>query len=206
MKNLVITIEREFGSGGKYIGERLSEDLNLKFYDEQLLERVSKESNIDISLLEEADEKQKGSFWYTLAMASLATDGLNSLSSLPNNERCFIEQSRVIEKIAETESCVIIGRCSNIILKDRPNVIRVFIYASNMNFKINRKMKYAGLGDKYAAKLIQKTDKERAAYFNYFTNEKWGRRENYDLMIDTSKIGVDNAVELIKSYIKIKNG
>lgn len=205
MDNLIITIGREFGSGGKYIGERLAQDLGIKFYDKSLLERVAKEKNIDINLLEEVDEKQKQSFWYTLAMSSFSSvDSVNSLTPIPTNETYFIEETKVIEEIAQTESCVLIGRCSNMVLRNHPNAVHIFVYASEEQFKINRKMKYEGLTEKEAEKKIRKIDKQRATYYNYFTNEIWGDKAGYDLCIDTSKIGVDKTIELIKEYIKLK--
>lgn len=200
---MIITIGREFGSGGKYIGERLAQELNMKLYDEELISRVSKERNIDINLLNENDEKHKQSFWYTLAMASMATyDSVNSLTELPSDDKYFIEQSRVIEEIADEGNSIIIGRCSNIVLKDRKNVVNIFIYSSDEKFKINRKMEFAGLDEKKALKLMHKKDKERAAYYNYYTNKKWGARDSYDLLIDSSKLGIEKTVELIKDYVK----
>lgn len=202
MNNLVITIGREFGSGGKYIGEKLAERLGIKFYDKELLKRVSEENHIDMQLLERADEKQKQSFWYTLAMASFSyTDSVNTLTELPSNEIYFADQAKVMEEIANTESCVIIGRCSNFILRNNPNAIHIFVYASDFNFKVNRKMKYGDLTQKEATHLIHKTDKERAAYYSYYTDEDWGDKKGYDLCIDTSKIGVDKTVDLIIDYI-----
>lgn len=202
MNNLVITIGREFGSGGKYIGERLAEELNLKFYDKSLLERVSKESQIDLSLLEETDEKEKNRFWYSLAMASFSNgNSANSFVGLPNNQKYFIEETKVIEEIAETENCIIVGRCSNHILKNHPNAIHIFLYAQDMAFKVERKLKYGNLTQKEAVKLIQKTDKERAAYYEYFTDGKWGNKSEYDICIDTSKLGVDQTIELLKLYV-----
>lgn len=205
MNNLVITIGREFGSGGKYIGEKLAEELGFKFYDKSLLERVSKESQIDLSLLEASDEKEKNRFWYSLAVSSLSSsDSVNSLMDLPNTERYFIEETKVIEEIAENENCVIIGRCSNRILKNHANAIHIFVYATDLEFKVNRKMKYGNLTEKEAMKLIHKMDKQRATYYEYYTDGKWGNKEDFDLCIDTSIIGVDATVELIKKYIELK--
>lgn len=202
---MVITIGREYGSGGKYIGERLAEELNLKFYDKEILERLSKEENIDIHLLENADETNKNSFWYTLAMASMSTsDSVNSLTDLPMSDKYFVATSRLIEKIAKEDNCVIIGRCSNIILKENPNVINIFTYSSDEQFKIKRKVEFAGMDDKKAIKMMQKKDKERAAYYHYYTNEKWGARTGYDLLIDTAKLGVDGSINLIKQYVSEK--
>lgn len=200
---MIITIGREFGSGGKYIGERLAEELGMKFYDAQLIERVSKERNIDINLLNENDEKHKKSFWYTLAMASMSvSDSVNSLTELPSDDKYFIEQAKIIEEIASEGNSVIIGRCSNVILKDRKDVVNIFVYSSDEKFKITRKVEFAGLDEKKALKLMRKKDKERAAYYNYYTNKVWGSRESYDLMIDSSKLGIENTIKFIKDYIK----
>lgn len=202
---MIITIGREFGSGGKYIGERLAEELNMKLYDEELIERVSKERNIDINLLNDNDEKHKKSFWYTLAMASMSmSDSMNSLTELPSDDKYFIEQAKVIEEIADEGNAIIIGRCSNVILKDRKNVVNIFVYSADEKFKISRKMEFAGLDEKKAIKLIHKKDKERAAYYNYYTNQTWGGRESYDLLVDSSKLGIENTVKLIKEYVKYR--
>lgn len=202
---MIITIGREFGSGGKYIGERLAEELNMKLYDEELIQRVSKERNIDINLLNENDEKHKKSFWYTLAMASMSMyDSVNSLTELPDDDKYFIEQSKIIEEIADEGNSIIIGRCSNVILKDRKDVLNIFVYSSDEKFKINRKMEFAGLDEKKAIKMMHKKDKERATYYNYYTNQKWGARESYDLLIDSSKLGIENTVKLIKDYVKYR--
>lgn len=202
---MVITIGREYGSGGKYIGEQLAKELNFKFYDKEILERLSKQENIDIELLKKADESNKNTFWYTLAMASMSFSGsVNSLTELPMSDKYFIETSKLIEEIAKEDNCVIIGRCSNIILKDNPNVMNVFVYASNEKFKIDRKVEFAGMDEKKAIKMMQKQDKERATYYHYYTNEKWGARSGYDLLVDTSKIGVEGTIQLLKQYVEQK--
>lgn len=204
---MVITICREYGSGGKYIGERLAQELNMKLYDKEILSRVSEESGIDLNILEQVDEKQEQSFWYTFATSLYETaDSIDPMNQkLPSNEKLFIEQARVIENLADKEDCIIIGRCSNIILKNKPNVFNIFIYSSNLEFKIQRKIKYSNIKDRNEVEdLIIKTDLEREKYYNYFTGKKWGDREDYDIMIDTSKIGIDNTVELIKTYLNLK--
>ncbi len=200
---MIITIGREFGSGGKYIGERLAEELNMKLYDAELIKRVSQEKNINIDLLNETDEKHKKSFWYTLAMASMSvSDSVNSLTELPADDKYFIEQAKVIEEIADEGNAIIIGRCSNVILKNRKNVVNIFVYSSDEAFKIKRKMEFAGLDEKKALKLMHKKDKERAAYYNYYTNQVWGDKQSYDLLVDSSKLGIENTVKLIKDYVK----
>ena len=202
---MVITIGREFGSGGKYIGEKLAQDLNLKLYDKEILTKVSEDSGMDMKLLEEVDDKQEQSFWYTFAMSMYSSeDSITSLTEIPTNDRLFIEQAKVIEELARTEDCIIIGRCSNIILGNKEDVINVFVYSSDFDFKVNRKMQYGNMSDRSEAiRLIQHTDNERATYYNYFTKQKWGDRMCYDLMIDTAKVGVNGAVEIIKKYVEI---
>lgn len=206
--SFVITIGRENGSGGKYIGEELAKKLNIKLYDKELLKKVADSNNIDINLLEETDEKQKKSFWYTMAMASMAiTDSVNSLTELPTNEQFFLKTAKVIEELYDKESCIIIGRCANSILRNRRSILNVFIYSSDEDFKIKRKLKYANFmnkSDKEVAKIIRKNDKERASYYNYYTNGRWGDKKEYDLCIDTSRVGVDNAVDLIIECAKLK--
>ena len=193
---MIITIGREFGSGGKYIGERLAEDLNFKLYDKELLNKVAEESGMDLNVLEEMDEKQEQSFWYTFAMSLYSQDNLETQTEIPSNEKLFIEQAKIIEDLAQKEDCIIIGRCSNVILRNKPNVLNVFVYSSELDFKVKRKMKYGDFDSELEViKTIERIDKERETYYNYFTKGNWGDRKHYDLMIDTSKIGVDNTVE-----------
>lgn len=204
---MVITIGREFGSGGKYIGEKLAEELGVKLYDKEILSKASEEMGIDFEVLNSIDEKQEESFWYTYAMGLYSSQESldNPMDEVPSNEKLFIEQSKIIEELAKKEDCIIIGRCSNIILKNKPNVLNVFVYASDMNFKINRKMQYGNFKDIYEVEnMIETTDAERAKYYNYYTGKTWGNKDDFDLLIDTSKIGVDNTVKLIKDYINLK--
>ena len=203
---MVITIGREFGSGGKYIGEKLAEELGIKIYDKEILSKAAEEMGIDLEVLERIDEKQEPSFWYTYAMGMYSSqESIETLNEVPSNEKLFIEQAKIIEELAKKEDCIIIGRCSNIILKNKPNVLNIFVYSSDMNFKINRKMKYGNFKDIYEAeKMIQTIDEERAKYYNYYTGKEWGNKDDFDLLIDTSKIGVDNTVKLLKDYISYK--
>lgn len=202
---MVITIGREYGSGGKYIGERLAEELNLKLYDKELLNKVAEESGMDLNILEQMDEKQEECFWYTFAMSLYQQDSLDTLAEIPSNEKIFIEQAKIIEELAKKGDCIIIGRCSNVILRNRPDVLNIFVYSSELDFKVKRKMQYGDFESELEAiKAIERIDKERETYYNYFTKENWGDRKSYDLMIDTSKIGVDKAVELIKEYLKLR--
>lgn len=198
--NFVISIGREFGSGGKYIGESLANRLNIKCYDNELLTKVSENYNIDISMLEKVDEKQKSSFWYSFATNYVFTKN-NEISPVSAVDNLFLKQAKVIEDITNSESSIIIGRCSDYILKDKPNVIKIFIYSSDINFKINRKIEFEGLNLNTAKKKIKQIDKQRSEYYKHFTNQIWGDKNNYDLCVDTSKLGIDETIDVLEEYI-----
>lgn len=204
MGNFIVTIGREYGSGGKEIGEKLAAKLGFNFYNKNLITETAKKTGIDEKLFEDVDERQKESFWYTLAMGMLSSsDSLNSLTEIPTNEKLILEQFKTIEQIAETENCVIVGRCSNHILKNRKNVINIFVYAPLEN-KIERISRLYNLDEKEAKKQIAKVEKERRTYYNYFTNGEWGSKNDYDLCIDSSKLEIDEIVNFLYDYINLK--
>ncbi len=199
----VICIGREFGSGGKYIGEELANRLNINCYDDELLQKMKENYNIDIDTLKKVDEKEKSSFWYSFATNYVfGKDGkVMPVSALDN---LFLKQAKLIEELYEKENCIIIGRCSDYILNDKNNVIKIFIYSSDMNFKINRKMQYENISETDAEKKIKNIDKERAEYYNHFTSHIWGDKSNYDISVDTSKLGVEETISLLEKYIQTR--
>ncbi len=200
--HFVISIGREFGSGGKYIGQELAKRLHIKCYDNELLAKVSEDYHIDMTMLEKVDEKQKSSFWYSFATNYVFSTN-NEVSPISAEDNLFLKQARVIEDLYNTgESSIIIGRCSDYILKDKQNVIKLFIYSSDMEFKVNRKVKFEKLNEAKAEKKIKQTDKERAEYYNRFTSQTWGDRDNYDLCVDTSKLGVVETIDILETYIR----
>lgn len=202
----VISIGREFGSGGKYIGQELAKRLNIKCYDNELLSKVSENYNIDMETLEKVDEKQKSSFWYGFATNYVFSKN-NEVSPISAEDNLFLKQAKVIEDLYyNPESSIIVGRCSDYILKDKDNVIKLFVYSSDMDFKIDRKMKFENLNKVIAEKKIKQVDKQRAEYYKHFTSQIWGDRNNYDLCIDTSKLGVDETINVIESYIRKRVG
>jgi putative MATE family efflux protein len=201
-EKFVISIGREFGSGGKYIGQELAKRLNVKCYDNELLAKVSADYNIDMDMLEKADEKQKSSFWYGFATNYVFAKN-NEVSPVSADDNLFLKQAKVIEDIYNNnESSIIVGRCSDYILKDKQNVIKLFIYSTDMEFKINRKAKYENLNKENAEKKIKQMDKQRAEYYKHFTTQTWGDRDNYDLCIDTSKLGIDETIDILEGYIR----
>ena len=197
----VISIGREYGSGGKYIGEELARRFKVKCYDNELLLKTAKDNDIDLAMLEKVDEKQKSSFWYSFATNYVVVD--EKINPISIEDSLFLKQAKTIEELYNQENCIIIGRCSDFILKDKEGVISVFIYSADEEFKINRKMNFEKLTFKEAKKKIQKIDKERANYYNHFTNQVWGDKKNYDLAIDSSKIGIDATIDLLEKYIKL---
>ncbi|MCI8470084.1 MAG: hypothetical protein HFJ35_01000 [Clostridia bacterium] len=200
--NFVISIGREFGSGGKYIGQELAKRLNIKCYDNELLAKVSENYNIDMAMLEKVDEKQKSSFWYSFATNYVFTNN-DEVSPISAEDNLFLKQAKVIEELYNSgENSIMVGRCSDYILKDKQNVIKVFIYSSDMDFKANRKIKLENLNIATAEKKIKQVDKQRAEYYKHFTSQTWGDRNNYDLCIDTSKIGVEESIDILESYIR----
>ncbi len=191
MQKVAITIGREFGSGGREIGEKLASKLGISFYDKELIELAAKKSGIHADVLKGADEVAGSPFFNGFEQASI-------------NDRLYSYQREVILEIAARESCVIVGRCADYILTGAANCIRVFIYA-DMEYKIQKIMARHSLKDPdLVRKIIQKTDKNRRTYYQYYTDHKWGDSEYMDMMINSSLLGVDGTVSLLEYAIKLK--
>lgn len=189
MKKIVITIGRENGSGGRYIGELLAKKLGIKCYNDELLEETAKKYNIDLSYLKKTDEKKPNNLMYF--------GGQNIPLDTFNKEALLIKQ-------LANESCIIIGRCSNYILSDLENVINIFVYAP-LGARIERYARRNNVDVIKAEKMITREDKQRANYYNFYTSQIWGEAKGYNLSIDTSKTGIEGAVKLIEDYINIVN-
>lgn len=208
MKPLVITIGREFGSSGKEIGLALAERLGIPCYDKELLERAAEDSEFCKEIFEHNDEKPSNSFLYSFALDSHSFGGCAtapSMLDIPLNQKVFLAQFDTIKKIAEQESCVIIGRCADYALQDDENMVSVFIKASTP-FKVHQIMKRSTelIDQKTALELMQKTDKKRANYYNYYTSKRWGDSRSYDLCLNASDLGVEGCVDMIIRYIELK--
>lgn len=200
----IITISREFGSGGREIGKRLAESLGVDFYDKELLEIASKESGICEELFVKHDENYTNSFLYSLVMGTYPTTADGRITTeLPLNQKIFLAQFDVIRRLAEKGPCVIVGRCADYVLRSRDNVINIFI-SGDMQQKKRRILERYDIEKNKAEDFIRKTDKRRANYYNYYTDRKWGEARNYDLCINSSKTGIEGAVELMSDYIRIK--
>ena len=202
--NAVITIARQFGSGGREIGERLAEKLEIPFYDKSLIHLAAEESGINEDLFDYADEKKIHGFW-TAAAGNTAIYGnrISLFNEMPMNDKLFLIQSNIIRKLAENGPCVIVGRCADYILSGRHNLVTVFIHA-NERERLHRVVHSYKTAEKDAADVLVKTDKKRAAYYNYYSGGKWGRADNYDLSINSSSIGINGGVDLIIDFACLK--
>ena len=200
----VITIGRQLGSGGKEVGLQLAEELGIKCYDKELLERAAKDSGLCQELFENNDEKPTNSFLYSLVMDTYSF-GYSSaaFADMPINHKVFLAQFDTIKNIAKEGPCVIVGRCADYALEERDDVLSVFIHA-DLEDRIKNVAKLNELTDNKAKDLIHKTDKRRASYYNYYTNKKWGDAESYDICINSSKFGVDGCVKAIKDFLELE--
>lgn len=203
--NKVITISREYGSGGREIGEKLAKELGIPFYDNELITRAAKASGFAESAFANAETKATNSLLYSIAMG-MSAYGSHEMgyTSLSLDDRIFIAQSDVIRNLAKEGPCVIVGRCADYILKDMDNVINVFIWA-NLKSRVHRATTMYDLPVNKAEENVLKADKRRANYYNYHANEKWGKAENYHISIRSDSVGIDKSVEILKSYIVASN-
>lgn len=203
MNNYVITIARQYGSGGKTIGEMLAKDLGIECYSREILKLASEDSGISEQLFAKVDEKLKTRLFklskkvYEGKLISPESDDFVS------DDNLFNYQAKIIKHLAETENCVIVGRCADFVLKDCPNVISVFVHAPK-EFNVARAMERNCMSHREMEKFIEKTDKHRGDYYSYYTGRQWDNASNYDLCLDSSKLGFEGCVEAIKAYMKIR--
>ena len=190
----IITIGREYGSGGRFVASKLAEKLGIRFYDNELLAKAAFESGLSNSVIESYDEKKDG-FFSGVVPSTFSAD-------LSIGQKVFLSQFETIKKIADTESAVIVGRCADYVLEGKENVVSIFITAS-MEKKIERATLYYNIDPKKAESTINKMNKKRASYYNFYTDKKWGAARSYDLCIN-SDIGVDECVQIIVQFVSKK--
>ena len=205
-KHYVITIERQYGSGGRITGMRLAEELGIHYYDEEILKMTSETSAIGEQYFRLADEKAGNNLLYRTVtnmkpeLSAPVKDGYR----LTSPENLFRFQSEVIRKLAESENCIIIGRCGNYVLQDQlDDVVRIFVYADTVT-RVRRVMDVDKVDEEEALRRMKKIDKERTEYHKYFTGRNWMDMENYDLPINASRIDYDQMIKLIKDYLKLR--
>lgn len=204
MGNKIITITRQYGSGGHDIGKSLAENLGIPFYDKELISLIAKQSGVAPEVFEHADEKAANSLLYSLSVGlyNYGNGFSNSMGDLPINDKLYILQHRIIKQKAENEYFVIVGRCADYILKDNPDVVKVFIYA-DLESRIKRAVERQDIEPARAKQAVVKADKNRANYYSFYSGQKWGQVDNYDLCINSTNLSTDQAVRLITNYLEI---
>ena len=202
--NTIITIGREYGSAGREIGYKVADYFGIKLYDKEMLARAAKESGICQELFETHDEKPTSSFLYSLVMDTYSLGySAGSYADMPINHKVFLAQFDTIKKIASEGPCILVGRCADYALEDFDNVLSVFIHA-DMNAWIRRIARIYDLTDAKAKERIVKTDKQRASYYNYYSNKKWSDADSYNICLDSSVLGIDGTAEAIERLVEIK--
>ena len=203
-EKIVITIARQYGSGGREIGEKVAKALGIKHYDENLITLAAREGNLDETVASKADESAANSLLYTLALGSnFFGSAMNFGYKPPLNDKLFLLQSDVIRRAAEEGSCVIIGRCADYVLRDHPRRLSVFVYGDLPHRKARVMERHEGLTEAQAIDLINKTDRRRSSYYNFYTGNKWGKYDNYHLAVNSSLLGIDKTAEMIADAAKL---
>ena len=204
--SLIITIGRQFGSGGRDVGEKVAEYFNIPFYDKELVELAAQKSNISKEALKEVDEHATNSFLYSLASGNYSMRGINApiYYEMPINDKLFIAQADVIKEVAKRGSCVIVGRCADYVLEnENVDVLSVFVYGS-VDYRAKRVMSALDITQAKAKDKVLKTDKQRRTYYDYYTSKNWGVMSNYDLCIDAEKFGIEETANMIINAAKKK--
>jgi len=200
--NKIITISRQFGSGGREIGAKLAAKLGIPFYDNELISRAAKESGFAEAAFENAEKKASNSLLYSIAMGMNAYGNQDiGFTHLSLDDQLYLAQSNLIRKIASEGPCIIVGRCADYVLRDFPNVFHLFIWA-DIEARKKRAISQYHFKENKAEEEILKTDKRRANYYNYHANEKWGKAENYHLSIRSDYVGIDNTVDCILRFLQ----
>ena len=199
--NKVITITRQYGSGGREIGRKLADAYQIPFYDNEIISRAAKETGFAEAAFEHAEDKATNSLLYSIAMGmNVFSNQEIGFTGLSLDDRIFLAQSNVIRKVAKEGPCVIVGKCADYILKDKENVVNLFIQAS-VDFRIHRSIQIDLLQEGKAAEIVLKKDKSRANYYKYHSGERWDNILNYDMSIRSDLCGIDGTVECLKAYL-----
>lgn len=190
----IVTIGREYGSGGSLVAKKLADALSIPFYDKQLIEIAAKETGLSEEFIREAEQHRTSSFLYNLSFSS---------RNLPVSDQVFIAESKVIKRVAGEGPCVIVGRCANYVLREQENCLRVFIHAP-LNDRIQRAKEEYGIPADEVQACVLKHDKARAAYYNYFSTGHWGKCQDYDIALNSSTLGIDTAAGVLLDLIQKK--
>ena len=201
--NLIITIGRQYGSGGREIGEKLAQKLGIAFYNNELITMAANKSGMAHNVVGEADEKATNSLLYTLAMGSSFFNGNAGIAfDMPLNDKLFVTQSDIIKDLAEKSPAVFIGRCADYVLREREDVLSVFVHAP-LEARVKRICDLRGISRQEAEKLIIRSDRKRANYYQHYTDWTWGAASTYHLSIDSSLTGIDGGVVMIETMLRL---
>lgn len=202
--NTIITIGRQYGSGGRELGTIIAKKLGIDFVDEELVTMAAEKNNVHKDILKAVDEKATKSFLYALVTGSDFHFVHSPMQyEMPLNDKLFITQSEIIKNLASEKSCVIVGRCADYVLREcKENCINIFAY-TDMESKIKRIMRIHDLTYEKAKERIQKVEKSRKAYYNYYTNNDWGKASNYDICVNTGLLGLEKTADLICDVVKL---
>ena len=200
-KNFIITIGRQLGSGGRSIANLLAEHYGITAYDRKVIEMAAQESGLSAEFFENADEKKWHGFFSAIFSNRAAANALGSNENYLSNDALFKMQSDTIRDLAERESCIFGGRCADYILREHPCHINLF-FTADLADRVSRIAQEKNITEAQAAELIEKTDRRRADYYNYYSGKTWGAAESYDLCINTSHLGFERTTELLKEYIE----
>ena len=199
----IITVARQFGSGGKEIAKALADELGIDFYDKELISMAAKESGMSPEVFEKIDEQATNSLLYSLSMGLYNFgNGFSAMGDLPVNDKLYIIQHKMIKKLADKGPCVILGRCGDYVLKDYDNVVSIFINA-DMEYRKEHAINYHNVDPRRAEQVVNKADKNRANYYSFYSGQKWGQAQNYDLCINSGRMTRDDAVSVIKTYVSL---
>ena len=200
MKKRIITISRQNGSGGRYIGEKLAKALNIPCYDEKLMDMVAKESGFALDFVEDKGERITGSLLFNIASSLTYANNVFTGSGTSLQDEIYFIQNRIIKDLAEKEPCVIVGRCADYVLRDRQDCLHVFIVADEKS-KLERAVKYYGLSEKDAASVLKKKDKARYNHYKYYTALDWGMASNYAMCLYSGLLGIEGCVKTIQDVL-----
>lgn len=191
MKHIIVTIGREYGSGGRLIAQKLADELGIRYYDKELIQDVARRTGFSESYIREAEQRPTGSFIYDL---------YTSIQPPSVPDQVFIAQAQIIREAAKKESCVIVGRCADYVLRERSDCLKVFVYAPLAD-RIRRAKEEYGVQAPNLENYVVRQDKMRASYYNYFSTGRWGDRREYDLCVN-SRVGIEHAVAVIKAAVQ----
>jgi cytidylate kinase len=193
-KKIIISLGRQFGSGGRSLGKKLADKLGIAYYDRELMDEISKHSGMDLEYINQTDEHAPGFFDYALI-------GRFGTTRLFGSSQNFVLLSETIRKIAAEKSCLIVGRTADYILRNEPNLIKIFVHAPN-TYRIKNVARRLNIKAEEAENIIVRNDKERARFYDFFTDKTWGEASSYDLSVDISKLGEDGTVNFLADYIR----